>query len=111
MSRQRSEPSTASAAAVFAALGDPTRLTLISRLLDGQDYSIVELADGTKITRQGVAKHLAVLGRAKIVTSRRVGRETRYRAQMASLRDAALYLERASIQWDEAAARLKNLVE
>jgi DNA-binding transcriptional ArsR family regulator len=111
MSRQRSEASTASTAATFAALGDTVRLTLISRLLDGDGYSLAELANGTKITRQGVAKHLAVLTRAQIVTSRRVGRESRFMVRVSSLRDAASYLEPASVQWDEAVARLKAIVE
>ena len=54
-------------AAVFAALGDETRLSLLARLCDGQRYSIAELTEGTKLTRQAVTKHLRVLERVRIV--------------------------------------------
>ena len=103
--------SAARAAPVFAALGDPTRLSLLSRLCDGRAYSITELASGANQTRQGVTKHLATLQRAKIVTSRRIGRESLYQVRPETLKQACDYLDRASRQWDEAIGRLKNLVE
>lgn len=103
--------SAARAAPVFAALGDATRLSLLSRLCDGRAYSISDLASGTKLTRQGVTKHLATLRRAKIVTSRRKGRESLYQLRPESLEQARDYLARASQQWDEAIDRLKSFVE
>ena len=48
-------------ASVFAALGDATRLQLVSRLGDGEPHSIVQLTGGLELTRQGVTKHLHVL--------------------------------------------------
>ena len=51
-------------AAVFAALGDETRLLLLSRLCGGQHRSIAELTEGTSLMRQAVTKHLRVLERA-----------------------------------------------
>lgn len=109
-SRPRKLPA-AAAAPVFAALGDPTRLSLVSRLCDGQPRSISQLAEGTKLTRQGVSKHLSVLERAKVVRRERVGRECRYAVQPATLSQARDYLDRASRQWDEAIGRLRRLVE
>lgn len=105
------ELSAARAAPVFAALGDATRLSLLSRLCDGQAYSITDLASGAKMTRQGVTKHLATLQRAKIVTRRRLGRESLYQLRPESLKQACDYLTRASQQWDEAIDRLKSFVE
>jgi DNA-binding transcriptional ArsR family regulator len=96
---------------VFAALGDPTRLALLSRLADGPAQSVVELTRGTGLTRQGVSKHLAVLEEAGVVSSTRVGRESRFAIQPVGLAEASRYLERASRQWDDAAARLRALVE
>ncbi len=63
---------------VFAALGDKTRLELVSRLSDGREHSIVELADGFDLTRQGVTKHLHVLQQAGVVSCKRIGRESRF---------------------------------
>ncbi|WP_428408049.1 ArsR/SmtB family transcription factor [Hyphococcus sp.] len=107
----RRELSAARAAPVFAALGDATRLSLVSRLCDGRAYSITELASGTKLTRQGVTKHLTTLRRAKIVMSRRSGRENLYQLRAESLELARDYLARASRQWDEAIDRLRSFVE
>ena len=108
MSRHRSARASAP---VFAALGDTTRLELVSRLSDGRQHSIMQLADGLDLTRQGVTKHLQVLKQAGIVTSQRVGRESRYTIRPAPLRKAKDYLTRASVQWDEAIERLKAVVE
>ena len=98
-------------APVFAALGDTTRLELVRRLGDGRQHSIVHLADGLDLSRQGVTKHLHVLLDAGIVTCKRVGRETRYTLRPASFNKAKDYLSRASAQWDDAIARLRTQVE
>jgi DNA-binding transcriptional ArsR family regulator len=104
-------PELDAAATVFTALGDATRLALLSRLCEGQPLSIAQLTQGTKLTRQGVTKHLTILERANIVASHRVGRESRYSVRPESLDEAREYLSRASRQWDAAMARLKRLVE
>ena len=107
----QSRPDTSSVASVFAALGDRTRLSLLSRLAEGPAQSVVELTRGTGLTRQGVGKHLAVLEEAGVVSSTRVGRENRFAIRPAGLAEAGRYLEQASRQWDDAAARLRKLVE
>lgn len=99
------------AAQVFAALGDETRLALLSRLSQGSPRSLVELTGGTGLTRQGVAKHLGVLEQAGVVARTRVGRESRFSIRPESLAEAQRYLEAASRQWDEAIERLKGVVE
>lgn len=96
---------------VFAALGDPTRLELVSRLSDGKQHSIVQLADGLDLTRQGVTKHLHVLENAGLVSCKRVGRESRFTMKPDPLTKARDYLARASAQWDEAIDRLRATVE
>lgn len=110
MSLQRPEFIPASAARLFAALGDATRLDLLSRLKDGQSRSLVELSDGMVLTRQGVSKHLRVLERAGMVTSRRVGRESRYVMRPVGIDAVKGHLDRACRQWDDALARLKSFV-
>ena len=98
-------------APVFAALGDTTRLELVARLSDGRQHSIVQLADGLELTRQGVTKHLHVLQRAGMVTRERVGRESRFTIRPDPIAKARDYLTRASAQWDEAIGRLRAAVE
>src|SRR4051794_41836029 len=76
MPKRRVERSLASAALLFAALGDPTRLTLLQRLSSGGPASISMLADTfPSMTRQGVTKHLQVLAAAGGIDGKRQGRE------------------------------------
>jgi DNA-binding transcriptional ArsR family regulator len=98
-------------AAVFAALGDETRLSLLTRLCDGQRYSIAQLTEGTKLTRQAVTKHLRVLERVRIVHGTRRGRESLFQFDPQPLIEMKEYLDLVSKQWDGALARLKTFVE
>jgi DNA-binding transcriptional ArsR family regulator len=98
-------------AAVFAALGDETRLALIGKLAAGQRQSISQLAGGSSLTRQAITKHLRVLEGAGVVHSARVGRESLFEFRPEPLRDVKAYLDRVSGQWDQALARLKSFVE
>lgn len=111
MSPRPPELTAAAAAPVFAALGDATRLALLARLCNGQPQSITELTRGTGLTRQGVSKHLTILEQARIITSERVGRESRFKVRASALQDARRYLDRASQQWDATIDRLKAVVE
>jgi DNA-binding transcriptional ArsR family regulator len=98
-------------APVFAALGDATRLALVSRLSDGGARSISELTAGARMTRQAVTKHLRVLERAGIVRGRRAGRERVFLFRPAAVLDARRYLEMVAAEWDRALGRLKAFVE
>jgi len=98
-------------AAVFAALGDETRLSLIGKLSDGTPQSISRLAHGSRLTRQAITKHLRVLEGAGVVRSIRAGRESLFEFRPAPLKEAESYLARVSEQWDEALGRLKAFVE
>ena len=57
--------------ATFAALADPTRRHVIDLLADRDGVTASELARELPITRQAVAKHLATLAEAGLVTSPR----------------------------------------
>ena len=100
-----------SPAPVFAALGDPTRLALLSRLSDGESRSITRLSADTRLTRQAVTKHLRVLETAGLVSSSRVGRESRFRFRPEPIAELRAYLDQVSRQWDDALARLRDFVE
>lgn len=98
-------------ATVFAALGDETRLAVLSKLLSGEPQSIARLTDGTQLTRQAVTKHLRVLEDAGVVRSVRSGRELLFELEPRPIEDASAYLEGIARQWDDALARLKAFVE
>jgi DNA-binding transcriptional ArsR family regulator len=98
-------------AAVFAALGDETRLALIGKLCNGPPQSISRLAEGSMLTRQAVTKHLRVLQGAGVVDCVRVGRESLFELKPEPLNELQSYLQRVSEQWENALARLKSFVE
>jgi DNA-binding transcriptional ArsR family regulator len=60
---------------VFRALADPGRRRLLDLLFARSGRSLGELSLGMKMTRQGVAKHLAILERANLVAVHWRGRE------------------------------------
>jgi len=98
-------------AALFAALGDKTRLALVARLSSGEPASIAQLTAGTRVTRQAITKHLHVLEGAGIVRGVRAGRENRFALDARPLHAMQQYIELVSRQWDDALARLKTFVE
>jgi DNA-binding transcriptional ArsR family regulator len=100
-------------AAVFAALGDETRLGIVTRLCTDGPLSIVHLSAGASVTRQAVTKHLHVLAAADLVRSRRRGRQRQrvWELKPRRLQEACRYLEGISRQWDSALDRLRAFVE
>jgi len=98
-------------APIFAALGDRTRLALVSKLCGGQPRSISQLAQDSALSRQAITKHLRVLESAGIVHSNRSGRESRFQLDPQPLETLREYLEQVSEQWDRALSRLKTFVE
>jgi DNA-binding transcriptional ArsR family regulator len=104
-------PRAARAAPIFAALGDETRLELLSRLSRGGRFSITTLASGSEVTRQAITKHLHVLADAGLVKNARAGRERLWELEPARLEEARRYLDRISLAWDEAIDRLRKFVE
>ena len=109
--RSRTPAKFRKAALRFAALGDDTRLSLVMKLGEGSSLSITELADGSKLTRQAITKHLHVLRRAGLVRNVRQGRENVFQIDSKSIESARDTLDRISAQWDNALMRLKAHVE
>jgi DNA-binding transcriptional ArsR family regulator len=98
-------------AALFAALGDATRLRIVARLCEAGPLSIVRLTRGTRISRQAITKHLRALAAAGVVRSDRIGRERIWELQTARLEQARRALDQISNQWDAALERLRAFVE
>jgi DNA-binding transcriptional ArsR family regulator len=104
-------PRSATAAPIFAALGDQTRLRIVFRLCDDGPLSITRLAAGSTVTRQAITKHLRVMEEAGLVRSTRHGRESVWQLEQRRLREARHYLDLISKQWDDALGRLRKFVE
>jgi DNA-binding transcriptional ArsR family regulator len=97
--------------ALWAAVGDPTRRRVLDALLEHGEATTTTLAQGLPVTRQAVAKHLAVLNSVGLVEGQRSGREVRYVVRPERLDDAAEAMARAAAQWDRRLARIKRLAE
>ena len=100
-----------SAALLFAALGDPTRLALLERLSDQGPASISSLAERFSMTRQGVTKHLQVLADAGVIDGTREGREHVWALNPSRLVTARQTLDAIARDWDDALQRLKAHIE
>jgi DNA-binding transcriptional ArsR family regulator len=111
LAEKRREPVVGRSARVFAALADPTRLRLLTRLSGGSGYSITSLTAGSRVTRQAITKHLRVLQKAGFVRGIRRGRERVFELEPRRVEEARRALEHISRKWDEALARLKGMVE
>ena len=98
-------------AAVFAALGDETRLRLLTRLSAEGPVSITRLTDGAGVTRQAVTRHLNVLEQAGLARSRWEGRERVWELEARKLQIAQRRLEELSALWDERLERFRKMVE
>lgn len=106
----KAAPAIKGSAALFAALGNETRLRIVSRLSAGE-MSIVRLTAGSKITRQAITKHLRVLEQSHLVHGKQHGREKILQLDRRRLDKARRYLDLISKQWDNALGRLREFVE
>jgi DNA-binding transcriptional ArsR family regulator len=93
--------------AVFGALADPTRRSLLTRVAE-HPATATELAGGLPISRQAVVKHLGALADAGLLERERAGREVRYRVTPAPLSDAVSWIAEVGGQWDERLAALSE---
>jgi ArsR family transcriptional regulator, cadmium/lead-responsive transcriptional repressor len=96
---------------LWAAIADPTRQQLLDLLLASGDATATGLARDLPITRQGIAKHLAVLERAGLVEATRTGREVRFTVREDRLDQATRRMARILGRWDERLATIKRIAE
>ncbi|OJX75475.1 metalloregulator ArsR/SmtB family transcription factor [Leifsonia sp. 71-9] len=95
---------------VFAALGDDTRWSILSALAEGE-ASASALEAVLPVSRQAIAKHLAVLQEVGLVESVRVGREVRFRVLGAELSATARRLDAIGTAWERRLAEIKRIAE
>jgi DNA-binding transcriptional ArsR family regulator len=97
--------------AVFAALGDGTRRSLLSEVARRGEATPTELAAELPVTRQAVTKHLQALAGAGLVEASRQGRETRYRPTPEPLGDAIAWMVDVGAAWDDRLGALQRSAE
>ena len=90
----------------FAALADPTRRAILTRLASGGEVSVKELAEPFQITLPAVSKHLKVLERAGLISRGRVAQSRPCRLEAAPLREVADWVEQYSCFWEQSFDRL-----
>ena len=96
---------------LWSAIGDPTRRRMLDLLLAGGGGTATSLGQQLPVTRQAVAKHLAVLDRAGLVRATPAGRERRYQVDQAQLARAAAQLESVGSAWDARLRRITRIAE
>ena len=94
---------------VFTALADPTRRAILATLAAEGPATATDLADDLPITRQAIAKHLALLAEAGLVTAEPgERRRVRYRLRSAPMRVAQQFLAALARDWDGRLEALKD---
>jgi DNA-binding transcriptional ArsR family regulator len=96
---------------VFAALGDPTRLSVLSLVGETDGPTATSLAGQVGVSRPAVVKHLRVLEGAGLVTREKQGRDVRFHVEAATMAATADWLEKRAAAWGEQLASLKRLAE
>jgi DNA-binding transcriptional ArsR family regulator len=104
-------PVAAEADELWSAVGDPTRRRVLDALLDRGEATATAVAGELPVTRQAVAKHLAVLDRAGLVEGRKQGREVRYAVRPERLDAAARSMAQVAAAWDTRLEAIKRIAE
>jgi DNA-binding transcriptional ArsR family regulator len=94
---------------VFVALADPSRRAILAALASGGPATATDLAGRLPITRQAIAKHLALLTEAGLVTAEPgERRRVRYQLRSAPMQVAKQFLAALARDWDGPLGALKD---
>jgi DNA-binding transcriptional ArsR family regulator len=86
---------------VFIALADPSRRAILAALASGGPATATDLSAALPITRQAIAKHLALLAEAGLVSAEAgERRRIRYRLKSAPMQVAQQFLAVLARDWD-----------
>jgi DNA-binding transcriptional ArsR family regulator len=96
--------------ATFAALADPTRRAILSRLASGE-ASVTELAEPFAMSQPAISKHLKVLERAGLISRGQDAQRRPRRLEAERLEEATAWLERYREFWEANYQRLDALLE
>jgi DNA-binding transcriptional ArsR family regulator len=95
---------------VFAALADPTRRAIVSRLATA-DATVLELAAPFDMSLPAISRHLKVLERAALISRGREGRHRPCRLQPEVLSEVVQWASFTRKAWDERLDRLSEFLQ
>ena len=96
---------------LWSAIGDPTRRRMVDLLVESSAHTSTTLSHHLPVSRQAIAKHLAVLDRAGLVTATTRGRERVYNVDGDRLATAIALLAEVGDTWDRRLQRIKSIAE
>ncbi len=96
--------------ATFGALADPTRRSILERLIAGE-ASVTSLAEPFDMSLPAVSKHLRVLEKAGLLTQEKDGRVRRCRMDAGPMKEASVWVGRYRIFWEEQLDSLADYIE
>lgn len=76
----------------FAALADPTRRAILSMLLE-DDMAVTDVAEPFEMSLTAISKHLAILGRAGLISQERRGRVVWCKLEPGGMRAASVWMQ------------------
>jgi DNA-binding transcriptional ArsR family regulator len=77
---------------IFAALGDPTRRTILTMLLE-DDMAVTDVAEPFQMSLAAISKHLLILGRAGLISQEKRGRVKWCKLEPLAMKDASIWME------------------
>lgn len=110
MSAAPSVPTEASLTATFAALADPTRRAILTRLAGGE-ASVSELAEPFEMSMPAISKHLGVLERAGLIASRHEAQWRPRHLVAARFKGVADWVEPFRVLWDRRFDRMEGYLQ
>ena len=90
----------------FAALADPTRRSILTRLAEG-DATVNELAEPFAVSLPAISRHLKVLERAGLIARSREAQWRRSRMQAEPLDEAVAWMQSRKQTWEARIDRLE----
>jgi DNA-binding transcriptional ArsR family regulator len=90
---------------VFSALADPTRRSILMRLMEG-DASVAELAEPFAMSQPAVSKHLKVLEGAGLISRRSVSTSRYSHLEAQPLKEANEWMQKYKDFWNDSFDRL-----
>lgn len=95
---------------VLRALADPTRRSVFERLVAAEEC-VASLTARSDVSQPAISQHIAVLKKAGLLTQRKAGRSTYYRADPRALTPLTHWIARQESFWRTAFARLDRTLK
>lgn len=94
----------------FAALSDPTRLTILARLAKQGEMTVQDIARPFAMSLPAVSQHLKVLEQAGLISRSRIGQQRPCRLEPERLAAAQAWLDNTRAAWDARLDRLETFL-